>query len=426
MSQSLIILLLVFVNATLTLAATNSNKPVDFNVVTDCENITPDGTTDITQAFQTCINDKLSNGVGGKIFLPSGTYLFSGTINFSTIGSGSQPLEFIGQGRTTKFLWSSDDDLFVFGGNNGEVTHSTFSKFLIQATGKNKNTNATALHFINGCTQSIFTDIMVESDDGNNIYPMNVLDLGPLSDTVSIIRPLFQNVIGTGVKIGRGSQVRLAGGRIFGRAVVNGDWIQGSIGVHCKGNNGGVHVDSTDLIGLQIGFLLDQSNGQGSNREIFISQGTIDSNYRGLAVHDNSYIDISGVWTASSGDANIYVASEASPLISLNGGTIFNAGAIPTSSKTLANDGIAWHGTGSFVISGVTLRNNKGKSLHIMNKNMKNFAVSGCQFYGNGMNLDIVGDNYTIVGNLFQHNLNGNTNNIGDHSHAIIANNLGL
>ena len=57
-TQSLIILLLVFVNATLTLAATNSNKPVDFNVVTDCENITPDGTTDITQAFQTCINDK--------------------------------------------------------------------------------------------------------------------------------------------------------------------------------------------------------------------------------------------------------------------------------------------------------------------------------------------------------------------------------
>ena len=42
------------------------------------------------------------------------------------------------------------------------------------------------------------------------------------------------------------------------------------------------------------------------------------------------------------------------------------------------------------------------------------------------MNLDIVGDNYTIVGNLFQHNLNGNTNKIGDHSHAIIANNLGL
>lgn len=272
---------------------------------------------------------------------------------------------------------------------------------------------------------TIFTDIMVESDDVNGIFPMNVLDLGPLSDTVSIIRPLFQNVIGTGVKIGRGSQVRLAGGRIFGRAVINGNWIKGSIGVHCKGNNGGVHIDSTDLIGLEVGFLIDQSNSQGSNREIFISQGTIDSNFRGLAVHDNSYIDVSGVWTASSGDANIYVAAEASPLISLSGGTIFNAGAIPTSSTSIANDGIAWYGSGSFVMSGVTLRNNKGKSLHILNKDMKNFAVTGCQFYGNGINVDIVGDDYTIVGNIFQKNLNG-TNNIGDHQNAIIANNLGL
>ena len=76
-------------------------------------------------------------------------------------------------------------------------------------------------------------------------------------------------------------------------------------------------------------------------------------------------------------------------------------------------------------MSGVTLRNNKGKSLHILNKDMKNFAVTGCQFYGNGINVDIVGDDYTIVGNIFQKNLDGN-NNIGDHENAIIASNLGL
>lgn len=32
------------------------------------------------------------------------------------------------------------------------------------------------------------------------------------------------------------------------------------------------------------------SNGQGSNREIFINQATIDSNSRGLAVYDNSCV----------------------------------------------------------------------------------------------------------------------------------------
>jgi hypothetical protein len=38
------------------------------------------------------------------------------------------------------------------------------------------------------------------------------------------------------------------------------------------GNNGGVHVVDTDVIGLQEGIRLDNSNGKGSNREVFISQ----------------------------------------------------------------------------------------------------------------------------------------------------------
>jgi hypothetical protein len=40
---------------------------------------------------------------------------------------------------------------------------------------------------------------------------------------------------------------------------------------------------STDVIGWNRGIVLDSSNGQGSNREIFINQATIDSNSRELA-----------------------------------------------------------------------------------------------------------------------------------------------
>jgi hypothetical protein len=40
----------------------------------------------------------------------------------------------------------------------------------------------------------------------------------------------------------------------------------GSIGIHVTGNNGGVHVDSTDVIALGTGMMLDSSNGHGSNR----------------------------------------------------------------------------------------------------------------------------------------------------------------
>ena len=142
---------------------------------------------------------------------------------------------------------------------------------------------------------------------------MNILDLGSTTDTVQITDPLFQNVHGTGIKVGKGSEVRVVGGRIFGQFGGK-EWVQGSIGIRVTGDNGGVHVISTDLIGLETGLLLENSNGQGSNREIFLSQATVDSNYRGMVVNDNSYIDFSGVWTASSGDANIYVAENASPI----------------------------------------------------------------------------------------------------------------
>ena len=97
-----------------------SSKPIDFNVLTDCDDISGDGTADITMALQKCINNKLSQGFGGKVFFPSGTYRIDGTIDFGVFGSNNQPLEVTGQGRTTKIMWASAGDLFIFGGDNGE------------------------------------------------------------------------------------------------------------------------------------------------------------------------------------------------------------------------------------------------------------------------------------------------------------------
>ena len=64
-------------------------------------------------------------------------------------------------------------------------------------------------------------------------------------------------------------------------------------------SNLGVHVWSTDLIGGHIGMLVDSTNGQGSNREIFLTHATFDSNWRGLAIADNSYVSVAGCWAAS-------------------------------------------------------------------------------------------------------------------------------
>ncbi len=109
-----------------------------------------------------------------------------------------------------------------------------------------------------------------------------------------------------GIEIGHGSEVRIEGGRIIGVASRH----DGSIGIHCTGNNGGVHIDGTDVIALETGLLLDDTNGKGSNREIFITQATFDSDNRGIAVKDNSYISVAGIWAASSDTDQIWIAPD--------------------------------------------------------------------------------------------------------------------
>ncbi len=64
-----------------------------------------------------------------------------------------------------------------------------------------------------------------------------------------------------------------------------------------------------------------------SYSEIFILHATLDSNWRGLAVLDNSYVSIDGTWAASSLQDNIWVSPQSTDaLLVITGGTIFNAG----------------------------------------------------------------------------------------------------
>lgn len=76
-------------------------------------------------------------------------------------------------------------------------------------------------------------------------------------DTNTIRDCLFWKITGTGIEIPYGAEVRIKGGRIWGV----GNRHDNSIGIHVTGNNGGVHIDTTDVNGLQTGLLLDNSSG---------------------------------------------------------------------------------------------------------------------------------------------------------------------
>ena len=44
--------------------------------------------------------------------------------------------------------------------------------------------------------------------------------------------------------------------------------------------------------------------------EIFITHATIDSNWRGLCVKDQSYVSVAGLWAASSDQDNVWISPD--------------------------------------------------------------------------------------------------------------------
>ena len=67
----------------------------------------------------------------------------------------------------------------------------------------------------------------------------------------------------------RSSEVRIRGGRIIGAGVQPTQSRVGNIGVYITGNNGGVHLETTDVISHHEGIRMEDT-GAGSNRFVSV------------------------------------------------------------------------------------------------------------------------------------------------------------
>lgn len=171
------------------------------------------------------------------------------------------------------------------------------------------------------------------------------------------------------------------------------------------------------------GVRLDNSSGQGSNREIFINQATLDSNGRGLSVVDNSYVSFAGCWAASSALDNIWVAPGLDhPIVMIVGGTIFNAGTYGCADASTQCNGITVN-SGTFQITGTVIRNNQGRGVWVANDAVKDYTITGCRVYGNGVGVHLQGSEYVVANTVFT--ANGGPNVFAHPGGSVIANNLG-
>jgi hypothetical protein len=368
-----------------------------------------DGAADDTAAFQAAF-DALGTAPG-TVRVPTGSFLLTSTVRIACPGLFS----FRGDGPGSNLLWASDSTLLLFDAP-APVGMATIADLTVSSVMRAKSAASVALAFPAGLVKSLIDTVQVIGagglpSGGTGGVPQQTFifgggfDLGNVTDTVSLRNCLLWFGCGTGVKIGRGSEVRLEGGRYIGNKNDGGP--DDSIGVHVTGNNGGVHVVSSDIISWGTGMALDSSNGQGSNREIFISHGTLDSNGRGLAVFDNSYVSIAGCWAASSALDNIWTAPGSNPQLDIAGGTIFNAGA--TAGGDCANsqcNGITVNG-GTFVLSGVAIRNNQGTGIWTPSDKVTGYVISGCRVTDNGFGARLAGQDFTVTGSVFRGNKNG-------------------
>ena len=367
--------------------------------VRNCTGRHVDGATDVTAAMQRCLSGCVADAACTTVHFAAGRYLLKQTIaiDHDRRPAGAPPLTLHGEGRGAVLVWGfAGGNLLEFRGKpipgiGAGWTRLAVSDLVVEAAKPAAmSTSVAALNFTTGVTQSLFSNVVVMGGGG--------IDLGPLTDTVGVDNVLMEGLVGTGIKIGRGSEVRISNGRICGNGPINGN-AQG-IGVHVTGGNGGVHIISTDLIGHRIGLRLDNSSGAGSNREIMLSQATLDSNWRGLAVHDSSYIDVSGMWAASSAADNVYVEAGHNPLLAISGGTIFNGG---SETVNTTSNGMTIL-SGSFTLTGVVVRNNKGVGLHVGSA-VTGYAISGCKFYANAKaGVQLGGSGFALCGCVFATN----------------------
>ncbi|MBV9471025.1 MAG: right-handed parallel beta-helix repeat-containing protein, partial [Abitibacteriaceae bacterium] len=216
-----------------------------------------------------------------------------------------------------------------------------------------------------------------------------------VADTTTLESCVMWRIGGTGLRVARGSEVRVIGGRITG----DGSLRPENIGIHLMGDNGGVHVVTTDLIGLHTSMKIGEP-GHTSNREVFITHATFDSSVHGLWQSDNAYTSIAGCWAASCDEEQILLDRDcAGAILSIAGGTIFNGGAY---GRPGAHHGLVVR-AGRFTLSGTNIRYNKGTGI-LLDNGARDYTITGCRIHNNGVGASLRGENLIVSNNLFAAN----------------------
>ena len=248
-----------------------------------------DGVADASSAVQQCVRQ---TEAGGRLSFPPGHWLVTETIFVNVSGGG---FDLGGTGWSSNVLWAADSHLFQWVGMAHQLT---LHDLAITSVGQSKSPGSTAIRFTAGVQDSVISKVLiigtgaVAGGQHTTTAAGGGFDLGVMTLTVDLTDCEVWTASGFGVKVGHGAEVRIGGGRFEGKNTSTG------IGVHLTGGNGGVHLTTSDVGLWHIGLLSNQSDPKqhsnvapgGSNRELFLTQATLDSCNIGMQVIDPVYV----------------------------------------------------------------------------------------------------------------------------------------
>lgn len=349
-----------------------------------------DGLADDTAAIQSSI-DACIKARYGCVYFPPGRYRVTKSLRMQS----SEHIDLIGEGRSSILLHENDEPLFLWP-ENVECIHSSVRDLHIAPVKNNKSPSTAAFALLGGVARSHFANLVIRPADaslmGSGVITRKV------ADTTTFDHCLLWGVTGVGLELARGSEIRIFGARIVGH---NSPTVHGqSRGIYLTGDNGGVHIVTTDLIGMETALRIGDPHSV-ANREVFLTHCTIDSCTHGLVQCDHAYTSIAGCWAASCDEEQILLDKEAIHAnLVISGGTIFNGGAY---GRGGANNGLVVR-AGTFTLSGVEVRYNKGTGILIESDNVQGFSVTGCRIHSNGTGAALRGNAYSFQNNILLRN----------------------
>lgn len=356
-----------------------------------------DGKADDAEAAQKALDAALAAG-GGHVYFPAGQYRLSKGL----VIREARRLDITGDGLTSELRYEADAPALTWSPDAACIM-SSVRDLCFSATGTDKTSSTPAIACLGGTERgTLFDQLHIRADGvrmGSGIVVEKVMD------TTTLNHCTITGVTGTGIQIPRGSEVRIVGGRVIGSIPPHTGIADGSTGILMTGDNGGVHIITTDLIGLDSGMQIGVPGGA-MNRETFITHATFDSCRRGLWIRNAAYVSISGCWAVSSDEPQIILDSEKHALVPhgallvISGGTIGNGG---TYGRAGAHHGLVAR-SGAFVLNGTALWHNKGSAIHIEGDKVHDFTITGCRFSNNGTAAALGGVPGSLMGNTLLDN----------------------